>query len=525
MDFFRAGDEYPDASTSINMPIKIHIPVLILFFFTLHLTAQEKRPNIIFVMSDDHATAAVGAYEGGFGATPNIDRLANEGMRFDRAFCTNAICGPSRAVILTGKYSHLNGFMVNETTSFDGSQTTFPKLLQTAGYETALIGKWHLLTEPTGFDYWNILIKQGLYFDPPMNEMGTIKEHQGYVTDLISDMTIEWLKERKDSDKPFLLLTQHKAPHSNFQPPPRYQHSYDDFEFPEPATLFDNYATRSAAASDNEMRIDPHLKIQYQVYPGLQIPEDLEGEAKTRWLYQYYMRNYMGCVRAVDDAVGELLDTLDELGLAENTIVVYTSDQGFFLGEHGYYDKRLMYEPTLRQPLIFRWPGHIPAASKKEQIVLNLDYAQTFLELAGIPAPSDMQGRSLAPLLLDEPVALWRRSMYYHFYEYPGWHYAKRHYGVRTERFKLIHFYHDIDSWELYDLQEDPDEIQNLADVPEYQAIRRQLETELARLQHMYGDSPELAQEILEKHPHGSTPSWGRAENFDEWLELRLRKN
>jgi len=491
------------------------------FLLTSWAFGSDDRPNIIFIMSDDHANRAVSAYNDELIQTPQIDRLADEGMRFDNAFCTNAICGPARAVILTGKYSHVNGFTVNETTRFDGSQTTFPKLFQQAGYQTALIGKWHLGTEPTGFDYWKILVGQGQYFDPPFNEMGEIVESEGYATDLISDMTLQWIKEQRDADKPFVLLTQHKAPHANFQPPPRYAHVFDEVTFPEPPTLFDDYATRSEAAPDNDMRIDPHLVLQYQTGKGLQVPEELKGKERTRWLYQYYMRNYLGCVLAVDDAVGDLLDTLDELGLAENTLVVYTSDQGFFLGEHGYYDKRLMYEDTLRQPLLMRYPGHIAPGSIEDRMVLNLDFAETFLDLAGIPIPEDMQGRSLAPLMFGEPTALWRRSTYYHFYEYPGWHFAKRHYGVRTERFKLIHFYHDIDAWELYDLQEDPLEINNLYDDPRYAPVREELKAELARLQAQYGDSPELAREMIERYPHGSMPPWGRAEHFRQWLESR----
>jgi len=481
--------------------------------------APSPRPNIVFIMSDDHANAAISAYGSQLIQTPQIDRLAREGMRFDNAFCTNAICGPARAVILTGKYSHVNGFMMNETNTFDGSQMTFPKLFQAAGYQTAVIGKWHLNSDPTGFDYWNILIGQGQYYDAPFNHMGTTTVHPGYVTDVTSEMTLDWLRNRRDKDKPFVLLTQHKAPHSNFNPPPRYRHIFDDVTFPEPPTLFDDYSTRSDAARDNEMRINPHLPLQFTNDDRLKIPEGLTGRDRTRWLYQFYMRNYLGCVKAVDDAVGVLLDTLEELGLAENTIVVYTSDQGFYLGEHGWYDKRFMYEESLRQPLIVRYPRAVAPGTVEKRMVLNLDYAQTFLDFAGIPAPADMQGRSMLPLLEGAPGVDWRHSIYYHFYEYPGWHFAKRHYGVRTERYKLIHFYHDIDAWELYDLQDDPHELKNLADDPAHAAGRAELEAELARLQRQYGDSPELAREIVEKYPHGSMPRWGRAEDLPAYLE------
>lgn len=485
-------------------------------------SAQEtRRPNIIFIMSDDHAASAVSAYGSKLVQTPNIDRIGREGMRFDNAFCTNSLCGPSRAVILTGKYSHRNGYMMNETNTFDGSQMTFPKLFQAAGYETAIIGKWHLESDPTGFDYWSILLGQGQYNDAPFNTMGKTEVHPGYVTDVTSQMTIDWLKHRRDPTRPFVLISQHKAPHANFNPPPRYRHVFDGVTFPEPPTLFDDYATRSVAARDNDMRLDPYMELQFvdDNEGRYQVPPELTGQERTRWIYQFFLRNYLGCVKAVDDAVGDLLKTLDELGLAENTIVVYTSDQGFYLGEHGWYDKRFMYEESLRNPLLIRYPRSIAPGGVESRMVLNLDYAQTFLDYAGISAPADMQGRSMRPLLDRQPGALWRQSIYYHYYEYPGWHYVRRHYGVRKDRYKLIHFYHDIDAWELYDLQTDPHELNNLADDQAHAGVRRELEAELLRLQKQYGDSPALAQEMIRRYDHGSRPPWGRAENLPRFLE------
>lgn len=485
--------------------------------------ATDSRPNIIFIMSDDHAATAISAYDRSLVSTPNLDRIAKEGVRFTRAFCTNGICGPSRAVILTGLYSHVNGVMMNETTPLPDELTTFPELFQAAGYQTALIGKWHLDSAPTGFDHWEILPGQGQYFDPRFDRMGTSRQYPGYVTDVISDLTVAWLREQRDEGRPFLLLSQHKAPHANFTPPPRYAHAFDGTTIPEPPTLFDDYATRSAAATDNDMRIDPDLRLQYVNDPQFQVPENLSGRERTRWLYQYFMRRYLGCVLAIDDAVGELLAALDELGLADNTLVIYTSDQGFFLGEHGWYDKRFMYEPALRVPLLMRYPRAIPPGTTESRLVLTLDFAPTLLDLAGIPVPDAMQGRSLRPLLTGEPVALWRRSIYYHYYEYPGYHYVKRHYGVRTDRYKLIHFYHDIDAWELYDLENDPHELNNLIDQPAYAGVRRELERELRRLQDQYGDSPELAREMVQRHPRGSSPPWGRASELDKYLSRQRR--
>lgn len=464
-------------------------------------------------MSDDHANAAVSAYDDTLIQTPNIDRLANEGMLFSRAFCTNSICGPARAVTLTGKYSHLNGFIVNESTSFDGGQQTYPKLLQAAGYETAVIGKWHLGSDPTGFDFWKILIGQGQYYDAPFLTAEGQVETEGYVTDVITDLAIDWLNTRED-EKPFMLMYQHKAPHANFQPGPDYLNWREDETIPEPETLFDDYATRSPAAWDNEMRIDPTLELQYQGELNLKVPDGLRGHERSRWLYQFYIKNYLRCVKSVDDGVGRVFEQLEAMGELDNTIVIYTSDQGFFLGEHGYYDKRFMYEESLQIPLLVRYPKMIEAGSVRDEIVTNLDFAETMLDLAGVKVPSGMQGESLVPLLKGKKRKGWRDAMYYHFYEYPGYHYVKRHYGIRTERYKLIRFYHDIEAWELYDLDEDPQELNNLYGSDGYEKLTKRLKKRLDKIQSNFGDSPELADELVERYPHGSMPRWGRYQDF-----------
>ncbi|MGD9344525.1 MAG: sulfatase [Candidatus Aminicenantes bacterium] len=479
----------------------------------------ESRPNIIFIMADDHAAHAVSVYGSRINRTPHIDRIAIEGIRFTNCFCTNSICAPSRAVILTGTYSHLNGVRDNAV-SFDGTQTTFPKILQNEGYQTAMIGKWHLKSEPTGFDYWNVLPGQGQYYNPDLIEMGEKKQHSGYVTDILTDIALDFLKNRRNPSKPFLLMLHHKAPHRNWQPAARHLDVYDDVVFPEPETLFDDYATRSRAASDQEMTLRRHMRVDQDVKMG-DPPQRLddeqrtawetvyrpkretfreekpEGEAFVRWIYKRYMEDYLGCIAAIDESVGRLLDYLDESGLAENTVVVYTSDQGFFLGDHGWYDKRFMYEESLRMPLVVRYPGRIEPGSVGGHIVSNLDFAPTFLDLAGAEIPAAMQGRSLRKLLSNEAVDGWRRSLYYHYYEYPAVHMTKRHYGVRTERYKLMHFYYDIDAWELYDLEKDPNEINNVYDNPAYTDVVTELKAEIERLQNLYGDSEELAQKFL----------------------------
>ncbi|HWB12239.1 MAG TPA: sulfatase [Pirellulales bacterium] len=464
------------------------------------LAQQPRRPNIVFIFSDDHAYQAIGAYGHKLNETPNIDRIAHGGMRFDRCLVTNSICGPSRAVILTGKYSHLNGFYNNTNSRFDGSQTTFPKLLQRAGYQTAIVGKWHLVSDPTGFDYWEILPGQGQYYNPPMIRNGQKVKHEGYTTDIITERAVDWLK-RRDGDKPFLLMCQHKAPHREWEPSTKYLADYDR-EYPEPATLFDDYAGRGEAENGQDMTIaktmtDKDLKLtsppdltdqQREAWEAYYEPRNEafrraqpQGRDLVRWKYQRYMHDYLACIASVDESVGRLVDYLKEAGLEENTIVVYSSDQGFYLGEHGWFDKRWIFEESLRTPLLVRWPGVVKPGSVNDDLVSNLDFAETFLEAAGVDVPEEMQGRSLVPILKGQTPDGWRRSFYYHYYEYPGPHDVRRHYGVVTDRYKLVHFYEpDVDYWELFDRQSDPRELKSVwGQATEVQA---ELEKELARL-------------------------------------------
>ena len=468
----------------------------------------KNRPNIIFIMTDDHASHAMSCYGSKINKTPNLDRIAQGGIRFDNAFCTNSICAPCRAVILTGKYSHLNSVRDNRQ-KFDGSQQTFPKLLQQAGYETAMIGKWHLKTDPTGFDYWNVLPGQGAYYNPAMIEMGQRKKYTGYVTDIITDHALTWLKHRT-GDKPFCLMYQHKAPHRRWEPGPNHLTMYDDVTIPEPDTLFDDYQGRGRAAREQDMSIaktmtpndlkftpvrnhTPEQKAKWEAAYGPKNEAfekaNLQGKDLVRWKYQRYMKDYLRCVAAVDDNVGRLLDYLDEAGLAEDTVVVYTSDQGFYLGDHGWFDKRFMYEESLRMPLLVRYPREVQPGKVSDEIALNLDFAETFLDYAGVAVPSDMQGRSLRPVLSGQTPADWRESMYYHYYEYPAVHSVKRHYGVRTKRYKLIHFYNDIDEWELYDLKKDPQELRSVYSDPQYADVVEELTAELKRLRAQYKDT------------------------------------
>ena len=474
---------------------------------TLSRNSLAQRPNIIFIMSDDHASHAMSCYGSKINKTPNLDRLATEGMLFENCFCTNSICAPSRAVILTGKHSHING-VIDNSKKFDGSQQTFPKLLQKAGYQTAMIGKWHLKSDPTGFDYWNILPGQGSYYNPAMIEMGQRKQYTGYVTDIITDHVLNWLKQR-DTSKPFCLMYHHKAPHRWWMPSPEQLTMYDDATIPEPETLFDDYSGRGRAAKEQNMTIaktlDPRdLKLvpprnltpeQQKTWNAAYAPKNkafeqanLQGKDLVRWKYQRYIKDYLRCVASVDQNVGRLLDYLDQAGLAENTLVVYTSDQGFYLGDHGWFDKRFMYEESLRMPLLVRYPRQIRPGSVNKDLVQNLDFAPTFLDYAGVDIPQDMQGRSLRPLLAGKKPPRWRTSIYYHYHEYPGPHSVKRHYGVRTQRYKLIHFYYDIDEWELYDLQNDPDELNNLYNDPAYAHVVKELKAELRRLRAKYRD-------------------------------------
>jgi arylsulfatase A-like enzyme len=492
--------------TSAPMSMPNHLPALLLLPLTAlwapsavgqPAPARDPRPNIVFIMSDDHAAQAVGAYGSRLLRTPNIDRLAREGMRFDRAFSTNAICTPSRAAILTGKYAHINGVPVFN--HIDTRQPMLQTYLQHAGYHTGVVGKWHLggndparpdEGRPVGFDYWNILPGQGAYVDPVVIEMGVRRQRRGYTTDLITDLAIDFVRARP-KDRPFLLLYHHKAPHRNWQPDERHRRAFEHVEIPEPATFDDDHAGRSDAARRATMRIDRNLTDNDTKGPP---PEGLSGPALKRWRYQRFMRDYLACVAAVDDNVGRFLDWLDGSGLAANTIVIYTSDQGFFLGEHNFYDKRFMYEEAIRMPLLVRWPARIAPGSTSDAMVLNVDLAPTLLDAAGIGVPADMQGRSALPLLEGRTPADWRTSMYYRYY-HPGHHDVAAHYGVRTTEHKLIYF-NTLDQWELYDLRRDPHEMHNVVSDPAYAEVLARLKAELRRLRAELKDTDRFADSL-----------------------------
>ena len=506
---------------------------------------EIKRPNILFIMSDDHAYQAVSAYSDKLINTPNIDRIANEGMLFTNACVTNSICAPSRAVILTGKHSHLNG-KVDNMFPFDTTNVTFPQLLQDNGYQTAMFGKLHFGNNPKGFDQFKILPGQGVYYNPDFitKDSGRVNI-EGYTSDLITDMTLDWLKEERNEDDPFLLMYLHKAPHREWLPAKRHYTEFMKKTFPEPETLFDDYEGRGSAAKESEMNLLAHMnwagdsKIPPEVMDELGIPETanwdkgafkrevarqtpsqradwdkiydpmiedfkknyptMNKKDQMKWRYQRYMQDYLGTVAGVDDGVGKVLDYLEETGLDENTIVVYTSDQGFYLGEHGWFDKRFIYNESFKTPLMVRWPGVIAPGSKNTQMVQNLDFAQTFLDAAGVEVPSDMQGESLVPLLKGESNDF-RDAAYYHYYEYPSVHMVKRHYAIVTEDYKLAHFYYDVDEWELYDRKKDTHEMTNVYDDPEYAEVIDRLHQELAMLRIKYEDSEELDQFYIDKY-------------------------
>lgn len=468
--------------------------------------------NIVFVVTDDHAAHAIGAYGGRLAdvaPTPNLDRLAREGMLFRDAFVTNSICAPSRAVILTGKHSHINGVVTHDVESaFEGSQVTFPKLLQAAGYQTAIIGKWHLQTEPTGFDHWEVLTGsggQGTYYNPEFwTPEGTVREI-GYTTDIITDKALEWLANQRDPTRPFLLMYQHKAPHIPWDPGPEHLTLFDGVTMPEPPTLFDDYEGRNSGAMTQNMMVrglrDRVLKLeppgefltpeQREPWNAAYEPKneafraaDLEGAELIRWKYQRFIKDYLRTIASVDDNLGRVLDYLEDSGLASDTIVVYNSDQGFFLGEHGWFDKRWMYEESLRAPLIVRWPGVVEPGSENTDLVQNLDLAETFLDAAGVEIPDDMQGRSLVPLLRGDRLDEWRDAIYYQYYEH-GAHGVPRHYGIRTERYKLIH-YPTTGEWELFDLTEDPDELRSVYDRPDHADRVEELKRRLQQLREQY---------------------------------------
>lgn len=505
---------------------------------------KKKRPNILFIMSDDHAYQAISAYSKRLTSTPNIDRIANEGMLFTNACVTNSICAPSRAVILTGKHSHLNG-KTDNVFPFDTTQVTFPQLLHAAGYQTAMFGKLHFGNSPKGFDEFKILPGQGTYYNPDFitkNE-GKIRV-EGYTTDLITDLTVDWLDEERDTTKPFLMMYLHKAPHREWLPPPRHFKEFTKKTFVEPETLFDDYKGRGTAAKTAEMNLLTHMnwagdsKIRPDVMDALGIPEtsDWDKDAFARevgrmnpeqrsawdavydpineefkknyknmsqkelmqWRYQRYMQDYLGSIAGVDDGVGRVLDYLEKNGLAENTIVVYTSDQGFYLGEHGWFDKRFIYNESFKTPLLVRWPGIIKPKTINTQMVQNLDFAQTLLDVAGVDTPDDMQGESLVPLFKGDTEGF-RDAVYYHYYEYPAIHMVKRHYAIVTEEYKLVHFYYDVDEWELYDRKKDKNEMNNVYDDPAYAEVVKDLTSKLADMRVKYKDSKELDQYNIDR--------------------------
>lgn len=527
-------------------------PIVLALFVGLLFSCGEKksevaeRPNIIFIMSDDHAYQAISAYSNHLIETPNIDRIAKMGMLFTNASVTNSICAPSRATILTGKHSHLNGKIDNHF-PFDTTNITFPQILQTAGYQTAMFGKLHFGNSPKGFDQFKILPDQGSYYNPDFitkNE-GNIKV-EGYVTDIVTDMTLDWLQNERKADQPFMLMYLHKAPHREWLMAERHMEEYTQKTFPEPATLFDDYSGRGSAARDAEMNLLKHMnwagdsKIYPEVMSELGIPDasgwdkgafdrevgrmgpeqranwdksymkinedfkkaypTMTEKEKMQWRYQRYMQDYLGTIKSVDENVGRVLDYLEANGLMENTIIVYTSDQGFYLGEHGWFDKRFIYNESFKTPLLVSWKDKIKPGTKSDEMVQNLDFAQTFLDAAGVPAPADMQGESLIPLLTGNTEKWTRDAVYYHYYEYPAVHMVKRHYAIVTKEYKLVHYYFDVDEWELIDRIKDPQEMKNVYDDPAYAEIKKDLHTQLEKLRVKYGDSSQLSQSFIDRY-------------------------
>ncbi|MDD6123173.1 MAG: sulfatase [Bacteroidales bacterium] len=495
------------------------------------VAAAQGRYNIVYIMTDDHTAQMMSCYDNRFVETPNLDRIAADGVKFVNSYVANSLSGPSRACMITGKHSHKNGFTNNEHGIFDGTQQTMPKLLQQAGYQTAIVGKWHLVTLPTGFDYWNILPGQGDYYNPDFITMqnDTVRE-RGYVTNIVTDKAIDWMEHRRDRSKPFALFIHHKACHRCWLPEIKYLREYEDKTFALPETFYDNYeGRRAAAAQEMEIADNRHMDIVYdtkmyrpgmttrltsnylrmisrldsadlQQYNDVYEPlardfyrQNLSGKALAEFKYQRYMRDYAKVLKTLDDNIGRTLDYLREAGLLDSTLVVYTSDQGFYMGEHGWFDKRFMYEESFATPLVMRLPAGLEAKGDIPELVQNIDYAPTFLELAGAPIPEDIQGVSLLPLLKGKHPKNWRKSLYYHYYEYPAEHSVKRHYGVRTaDGWKLIHFYRDINEWELYDLNTDPQELHNLYGQPGTEKVTQRLMKELVKLQQQYDDQPAL---------------------------------
>ena len=504
---------------------------IVIFFVSCN--NKETPPNIIFIMSDDHAFQAVSAYGHNLNNTPNIDRLAKEGAIFNKGFVTNSICAPSRAVMLTGKHSVVNG-KVDNVQPFNWDQSNFAKDLQNSGYETALIGKIHLKGAPQGFDHWSVLPGQGHYYNPKFIENGDTIQIEGHVTPITTNMTLDWLKNKRSKDKPFLLLYHQKAPHRNWMTEEKYLTLFDDKTFDPPANFFDNYEGMGTAAKEQEMQIDGHAlwghDFKFLVNPVTGKKTNfnrelnrLTDEQREKWLAAYtpkndafrnanlndrelgiwkfnrYLKDYLRTIQSIDDGVGEVLNYLDENNLSENTIVVYTSDQGFYLGEHGWFDKRFMYEESLRTPILMRYPKEIEKGTQVNELIQNLDFAPTFLDYAGIEIPNDIQGESFRKIV-SKTKSEWRDAIYYTYYEYPSVHMVKRHYGVRTDRYKLMHFYYDIDEWEMYDLKEDPSEMKNIYNDSNYKEIKDMMHKRLTEMRDKYGDSDELNQMHLERY-------------------------
>jgi arylsulfatase A-like enzyme len=492
-------------STKIGRVVVYAFVGVLCMVLTVSAQNGKSRPNILFIMADDHGWQAVSAYGDSrkLIQTPNIDRIGREGMRFERCLVCNSLCGPSRASIITGTYSHINGFYNNSNCRFDGSQITLPKLLQSAGYQTAMIGKWHLESDPTGFDHWEILPGQGVYYNPPMIRDGNRVKHSGYVTDIITDLSLDWLKGR-DPSKPFMLLCWQKAPHREWEPALRDLDFDHDRTYALPDNLFDDYSGRGFAEHDQNMTIAKTMRLkedskladprdltaeqrkEWDAYYAPRNAKFLEdkttGRALVEWKYNRFMHDYLGCIKGVDDSVGRLLKYLDDSGLASNTIVIYSSDQGFFLGEHGWFDKRWIFDESARTPLLMRWPGVIAPGGVNKDLVSNMDLAETFLDALGVAIPERMQGRSLMPLLEGKTPADWRTAFYYHYYEFPAAHRVRPHYGLITDRYTLAHFYWpDVDYWELFDRDKDPEEMKSVFGEPAYADAQTKLMQELLR--------------------------------------------
>jgi len=556
----------------IKLTILSVLVIWVLFSCSQEDMTTQERPNIIFIMSDDHAYQAISAYDNTLIETPNIDRIAKMGMLFTQASVTNSICAPSRATILTGKHSHINGKIDNHF-PFDTTNVTFPQLLQQAGYQTAMFGKLHFGNNPKGFDQFKILPGQGSYYNPDFitkNE-GNIQV-EGYVTDIVTDMTLDWLAKERKADQPFMLMYLHKSPHRPWLMAERHMAEFTRRTFPEPATLFDDYSGRTSVAGEAEMNILTHMgwsgdnKLSPEVMKQLGIADvggydtsrfigqmnrftpaqaenfkkyydpiseefvkaypTMSKEDQMRWKYQRYMQDYLGTIKAVDENVGRLLDYLEANDLMENTIIVYTSDQGFYLGEHGWYDKRFVYDESFKTPLLVSWPDKIKAGTRSDALVQNLDFAQTFLEVAGVPSPADMQGESLVPLLTGNTEKWTRDAVYYHYYEYPAEHMVNRHYAIVTKEYKLIHYYFVEDQWELIDRVKDPQELKNVYDDPAYAAIRADLHQRLEDLRIKYKDNSELSQGYIDKLMEDATEGkvWGINNKQVEEIKSRRQK-